>query len=839
MAAPPPSPTPGPPGPSPQPQPPGQRRRDFLELPVRLAAAAIAGAASAALRDEAKEPLPDTKPDAANPQSEQTRVIDLTGGPSAEAFEGGELSYNWIHSYIECFALLYSSQIAFLDQNGRIIDEDFIHIPEELLVLHGAPGFKDEFQKWLDGVREKIRQKYPTIYYNADQDEPTLVNVRTIFPENKIETDKVFMDVVWEKCKRSVSATNKKSRYQFLKEKLAGSGLPQGLQMIALGLVGIESKYTDMEPNSVGAAGAFQIMPDEAKQARPSLIGVRRIEKTIMIRKGRRKIKKQSIKFVPFDDRFDFEKASKRFIELYAERYRLVKNNQYVQELQKRFGLSENDIVYPLILNTYHSGVGRNVTGYKAKNGKRYVGMCKWFLDNFPARQAVEPILGKGPYGEDIFNLMVTLYAQNAVDPNFKKASRSYYRKARAMAELLRMKEIEKANPKDISKIVEFAADDDRPYAPPAPPKTVQIVAMQPVPQVEGKIAIDGTRASIALLAGAAGHVVAEEFRNPEPTTRRTHLKKLARAGATLLTAAGGVAFGSRLAKKTVEKVPPLPREIDIMYKLIPNLDESSVRAAIHEELQKTGGIAPKAKPDDLKPLDTSVILLNLQDPLSRGLEVAEKNGLEAFTAKDEIKRGKNMVPVPLQVPFLRLRSVGIADDTKIRDEDPVSQQNNPDFAYCRDFAFETIKEIALELNKKLIVDYGMPERFRIRLVGISLSRSREFHKKVQRGHRRFAAKGDSPHVYGHTFDLSRFRYDIIDTKTDQYCRINVDSPLESVENKFSLVRTINAVLARILIEMRQKGKILVIHEGPNPVYHISAIPPTAQKNPDFGATPD
>lgn len=849
-----------------------ENKRRLLSWVVRVPIVAMGAAVSAALGRGEKPAEPGAAPTPAPGEKPAPKPIDLTGAPSAEAWEAGELSYNWIHSYMECFAMLNSGEVAFLDQNGRIIGEEFIPIPEEIIFhlktldLGAIPGdllaterseilrilsvaeiprelnkkqiekLKDWiFQPWLTKMRKELQTRYPTIYLNTDQNEPTLVNIRTIFAGKKIEADKSYIDVVWTNAQKPVSEKNKKSRYKFMKERLAASGMPQELQMIALGLIGIESKYINMEENSSGAAGAFQIMRDEAREAHPPLMGFHRKEKIITVGHGRRKKNKKIAKDVPFDDRLDFEKASKRFMELYEGRYKLVKNHQYVKELQNRFGLTEKDIVYPLILNTYHSGIGCNVTGYTdKKNGKRYVGLCRWFLDNFPTKESVEAILGKGPYGEDIFNLMVTLFAQNEVDPSFKKASRSYYRRSRAMAELLQMKEEEEANPRDMSKVVEFTADDDRPYVPPAQPKKreARVVAQpQEVPRSDGQLVIDGTRVNVALIAGAAAHLVGEELRNPEPTDRRTHLQRLGRAGGTLLASAGAVALGSSLSSAGTEERHPSVRrkkEIDVPYKFIPELDEVSVRAVLQDELTKAGGVAPQAKPEEITVLDISTIFQELKTPLILGLKVAKENNLEPFNKTGEIKRGKNVVEVPLESPLVRLRGVGIADDGKIRDEEPISKQNDTDFAYLRDFTFTTMQEIALELNRKLLTEYGMPDRFRIRLVATSLSRSKEFHKKVQKKHKRYAAKGDTPHMFGHTFDLSRFRYDIIDTKTNKYCRINVGSAPGSVENTFSLVRTVNAVLGRILIEMkhRETGEILVIHEDNNPVYHITAVPP-------------
>lgn len=856
-------------------QPVDQNKRRFLSWAVRLPILAVGGAVSAALGRGKKPTEPGAVPEPAPGEKPAPKPLDLTGAPSAEAWEAGELSYNWIHSYMECFAMLNSGEVAFLDQNGRIIGEEFIPIPEEIIFhlktldLGAIPGdllaterseilrilsvaeiprelnkkqiekLKDWiFQPWLTKMRKELQTRYPTIYLNINQDEPTLVNIRTIFAGKKIEADKSYIDVVWANAQKSVSEKNKKSRYKFMKERLAASGLPQELQMIALGLIGIESKYINMEENSSGAAGAFQIMRDEAREAHPPLMGFHHKEKIIMVGRGRRKKPKKIVKDVPFDDRLDFEKASKRFMELYEGRYKLVKNHPYVKELQKRFRLTEKDIVYPLILNTYHSGIGCNIMGYTdKKNGKRYVGLCRWFLDNFPTKESVEAILGKGPYGEDIFNLMVTLFAQNAVDPSFKKASRSYYRRSRAMAELLQMKEEEEANPRDMSKVVEFTADDDRPYVPPAKPKKreAEVVAVKPQPvhpeNENGPAVIDGTRAKVALIAGVGAHLVGEELRNQEPTDRRTHLQRLGRAVGTLLASAGAVALGSSLSSAGIEeRRPPVRRkkEIDVPYKFIPELDEAPVRAALQNELMKAGGVAPLAKPEEITPLDISTIFEELKSPLILGLKAALENNLEPFNKTGEIKRGKNVVAVPLESPLVRLRGVGIADDGKIRDEEPIAKQNDTDFAYLRDFTFTTMQEIALELNRKLLTEYGMPDRFRIRLVATSLSRSKEFHKKVQKKHKRYAAKGDTPHMFGHTFDLSRFRYDIIDTKTNKYCRINVGSAPGSVENTFSLVRTVNAVLGRILIEMkhRETGEILVIHEDNNPVYHITAVPP-------------
>ncbi|GEM_PF-6745052 len=206
-----------------------------------------------------------------------------------------------------------------------------------------------------------------------------------------------------------------------------------------------------------------------------------------------------------------------------------------------------------------------------------------------------------------------------------------------------------------------------------------------------------------------------------------------------------------------------------------------------------------------------------LKDPLEVGLRVAYRHNLALFSRARDIAAAPRMKKVPEITPYCRLIGVGMIDNKRT--------DNDERYAYCLEHTEQVIREITERLNTDLRTA-GFPDSLWVRPIIRGLSRSAVFQNALVQSNP-WAAEGRSPHQFGHTFDLHRNRYDIVDAEGNFVTStISADDPLN---NELRLSTKINATLGRLLIAMKEEGKISVIHEGRNAIYHISDLHPAGE----------
>lgn len=207
----------------------------------------------------------------------------------------------------------------------------------------------------------------------------------------------------------------------------------------------------------------------------------------------------------------------------------------------------------------------------------------------------------------------------------------------------------------------------------------------------------------------------------------------------------------------------------------------------------------------------------SLKDSLGVGLRVAYRNNLTAFSRAQDIAGTPGIKKVPETTPHFRLIGVGMIDNKRT--------DNDERYAYCLEHTEHIMRKITERLNTDLRAA-GFPSSLWVRPLIRGLSRSAVFQSALAKTNA-WATEGTSPHQFGHTFDLHRNRYDIVDA--DGNFVTSTISENDSLNHQLQLSAKINAVLGRVLIAMKEEGKISVIHEGRNAVYHISDMHPAGE----------
>lgn len=722
----------------------GRSRREVLSLAVQALAvgtgAAVSGALARARGKKAATEKREEELSAENPENWKT----------------SELTLNRIGSFKIDFGNLTRKQILLIDQNGNPVTGGPIDIPEELLKEEDTKGFKEKFQAWLTALRNKLKREYPTMYldHTKGREEPTALSVRLSLDRASTGS---FFDQVAMKSNKPVSKHNPASRYAFAKTKLNAAVqqgvLPPSLGKLLIGVTGVESEFSDVPENKYKCAGAWQISRDEALQYHIYKPG-------------------------SFDARGDFEAATDAAVKIYADLYQRLSRDRLYASFKALYGLNDEEFTIPIVINSYISGE----TGVK--------NMCRWFQENYPVEK-VENILGKGPYGQDLYTFMTAVYMHGedrpATGENFGPQSRDYVNRVFAMAELFEERDSNKQ------------PDANAGYEPPAPAKESE--AMEAANGIEQTI-------GIGLLGSAGALAAADIVGNTGAETRRKFIQR-----AALTTALGiGSSFAGKAAAEKMaaqrgreEKEAPQPEKVPTPQEFAPYiLDTNGVTKAILETVR----VFP------VKPLEARKVF-QLKDTVGPGLAVAHRLKLPQFETAEDIGAAAGIVDVPqYATKFYRLRGVGQKKDGV--------RTNDLRYAKCYAHTEGLMREIDERFNTEL-TKVGFPEQFHVRLIVSSLSRDREFQKGMKNANK---ARGESPHTFGHTLDVHRAKFDIIDTSGagNRFCMVS--NATKDPTTRLRLVDKLNAVLGRVLYQMKQEGKITVVHEGANPVYHMSDLKP-------------
>ncbi|MBI5412794.1 hypothetical protein HZA42_00415 [Candidatus Peregrinibacteria bacterium] len=501
--------------------------------------------------------------------------------------------------------------------------------------------------------------------------------------------------------------------------------MPQELAALFIGACAAESQFSEIGENKVHAAGPWQLMPKAAEEF--GLMGTTRI----WVKKGPKK-KKKVPRDIPFDHRNDFALATPVAVKVIEKFYRELANQDkgpegnkstVVMDMQQMYGVSDEDFLHQAVVNGYQTGPSR------VKK------MCEWFMTNYPPT-AVEKILGKGPYGKDLYTLMTYVYIQSGNDLNFGKQSRDYVIRAMAMKELFASA--------DEGKTLEFGNDS---YVPPAPSR-------EPESEMSGSVTAmvrNGMRnghmqtLGVGAVTAATAVLIGKTLEN-NPRLKRRDLV----VGALGLGAAfGGRAFANRQAEQPKE-VPVSPEQQPENQFAPYVLDEQGIaQALLASKQQMLKGVPMRTKAERRK----------LKDRLATGLEIAERLHLLKFKTVEDIKKA-DLKDVPqYSSPHYRLRGVGMLDDGNTGNDDR--------YTCCYPHTESLINRISQELNEELYAQ-GFPRRFNVRLIVKGLSRSEAFQEALRKINP-YAARGDSPHMYGHSFDIHKSKFDIVDTSTSSF----------------------------------------------------------------------
>lgn len=327
--------------------------------------------------------------------------------------------------YLAAYTKLTKTQILLVDQNFGIIGGGPIEIPREILDM--PTGQREvAYQTWINGQRKDAKTKYPGINFDLDPEredaeEPELISLRGAL--NISGTNRTYFGSVAKNAEED-------GKFELVKTSLASSGLPAGLRKLILGIPGVESGYSEDIPNSsTNAVGPWQVMNGLGtelglyKAPQKALYGNKRV------RKGRRFVTAMVQKrpaTAGFDHRKDFELTTAKILGHFKSQYAYFKKMPAVVNIMKTYGLSEEDFIFPLVIDSYHAGMGTV--------GK----MVRWFdAQGDDAKKEVEERFGKPPYGQDIYSYMSQKRTTQGDDKNYFRRSRDYYAQVAAMSELL------------------------------------------------------------------------------------------------------------------------------------------------------------------------------------------------------------------------------------------------------------------------------------------------------------------------------------------------------------------------------------------------------------------
>lgn len=691
-------------------------------------------------------------------QSEKEKLL---GVPETREWEPSELTDNWVASFELIHGALDNRHVVFVDQNGNIIDSP-IGIGD-----HVFPGDSEPTkainpdgtlnQEWLNKCRELLKKKYPTIHLDLTDgnEHPSLYQVR-----RAVNDSETVFAVAWQNALTPLAIENGQSmtKLEYAEEAFKKSDLPTELQeLIIFGICGIESMFKDDLISDAGASGAWQFMPETAKehgliQKETKIIKERvRIKRRLKKRQKRRKKPKETWATrtrkvtIERDYRQDFVKSTDAAV-LYCESlYRRLKYD--CVELAERFHLSDEDSLYPCVIAAYNNGSGRVQK------------MITWFLRNYPLER-VEKEIGNGPYGMDIFTHMTLRYRSSKTDPKYGKQSKDYFPKAVSMHNLF-MERMKNSPP-------EF-----EPYEPPEIPDDT-LSAISKFHQQ----ALDAT----AGVTGAAFGLAAGMIASPKPVGRRGALL----AGASLAGAAAGTAIGSQsLSTEAGEEIQEIPEPdwgrikrnkelgrhlLDISRLFDSTLENKAVK--LPRRIQKT----------KIEPWIKEQRQLRQYENTREAIEAAQRGELAPLKEYDSM--------------HYRCRGVGISKGDQ--------RKNDKDFLNVHPNMPAAIQEIDERLNEEL-AELGFPPNYWARLIITCGIRPVDYNAKT---------KGSSPesaHTYGVAFDLSRRRFDIIDKNTGTF----YDTPDElGVNQKHRITAQMYAALTRVLRKMSDEGKIFVNHES-------------------------
>lgn len=662
------------------------------------------------------------------------------------------------------FANLTRKEVILIDQQGNIIGGRPIRVPDE---VDNAPEEKREaiFQIWLNGVRRELKIKYPTINFDVDperknNERPELYSNRLFLKD--LPAEKTYLDVVLE---------NTASRREFARDVFPKTNLPLGLQRLLVALPAVESAYdTTLIHPETKATGAWQIMEELGREL--GIVGkITRFRRRLVRQRRKRKWIREPYR-IPFDYRKDFEVSTRVIAQYFSRLYEQLRNNPDIKKIMHTYRLSEEHFIYPLVLDAYHAGVTRTVLGSQRKES-----MVQWFLKTY-SPEKVKQAIGAPPYGRDIYTLMSNEYMKSGGDRRYFRASRDYFAKVSAMADLLE-------NPER----VELSGE----YQPPEAEIVEQVFEKEPVPSRIPKDAL------VAAVVGTSVFTLIDELRG-----RLTRRKFLISTGGNFAAGALGFALGVAPQEevgitKPLDIKKPLPEEwlekLEYDPEMIENL-RGKFELAVPLLTEDERRAIRRMKNPDLR--------YWMQQ---RGIHL----GLTSIGSLEELEERHSILrQLKEKALGYRLRGVGNIDG---------GLQNNMEYARIHPSAERMVEELSNEVNRAAHAQ-DLPQQYLVRLIITGAARTEAYQKRLKKSNPH--ASDWSSHTYLNSLDLASTRFDIIDTEAGKFGMVHGNSEINR-ETRFS--EKLQAILGRVVMEKMEEGKIMAFREGgAQPCYHIMCI---------------
>lgn len=704
------------------------------------------------------------------------------GGDVVLELDENELMERRVQLYILAYGALDRTHVFLVDQNFNIITGAAIAIPEEILSIQDQKKRESAFQEWINKIRTELKAKYPTIECDTDPsrpdgEQPELVSIRPtllkIPPEFPNQISYIRANA---KLPVHPGTADARNRYQFIKDATAASGLPPGLQAYLPGIVGVESSYRTGLVSDKKAVGPWQITPPAGIDC--GVIGEREVsvEKTIKYRCRRGKCKEKTItkkEKKHFDERDDFDGSTAGAIRFINSMYIGIKDNPSYKKIAARYGLTrEEDLLFPCVIDAYHSGQGR-VTG-----------MLKWFAEEV-TEEFVKSKIGNPPYGKDIYSLMSCEYVKSGKDSQYWRKSRNYQTEVAAVAHLL-------------ASDVEEPPELEGTYTPPA------VNEKSSASSAYASSSSSHTEWSwpVGAVAAASLGAVALQHAGDIRLTKRQTLAAV--VGATAQGMAGRF-FGSAIfgGRKNIAPSPREGKEPEVKTgqqepsQPVAREGKNNFEKVIAELL--AGKVHVNANLTDAERSK----LRTTRNPQLRQAAIAQNlTSIATFADLQAAKTSGTLVPLQATTELYRLAGVGNPKG---------GNGNNMDYAHVTPKTVQTLEKIGTEVNKKAH-EAGLPAKYRVRLVVTSAARTKEYQQGLTKVNT-VASKSWSSHCLGNTIDITYQQFDIVDTGTGDYTNLSLGG---DVNKELKIVSGVSAILGKVVAELIDKKEVMAIWEAGN-----------------------
>lgn len=731
-------------------------------------------------------------------------------------FEPSRLTSNWIHSFELIHGALDRFHVVFIDQNGNIIDgpipiENHRFDDESSDTLAHDPSSGRLSQEWLNKWRYALKKKYPDIHlhFTGRTQYPLLYSVARILKEN-IGADHTVFDIAWKNATGSLVSGTDKNRLEYAASIFAQTNLPAELQRIlASGIPAVESMFKDGQTSSANAKGPWQFIESTGRrygliyrqevtsEERYKHYPLRGIPKSRWPRRLRRLYKnwqdyhqfktRRTSRTQKVDLRNNFAEETKAAAKYFSDIYEKLKSDPSYLKLARRYHLNEEDILYPGVVTSYHSGEDR------------FARIMKWFLENY-TKEEVEKHIGAGPYGMDIFTFMVLRYEAKSGDSSFGKSSKSYFLKVMSMSNLFASRLRDPAYSPSFEEEEEEQGEGEGEECISFARASRESAAGR---RVWAPFLADASAIAAGVCAAACA-VAAINAISHKPADRRTWLKTVGIGGA------GGVlgALAGRIGKSGKRgRLGEIPQEVaassakdvkpfdfgTIAYSEKVGDDLLSMDRLIDETANNPAGNLRRR-------IQESVItpwLLSKRSSLPQYQNIAE-----VLAAK---KAGKLTPLAPYGSMYYRCRNIGPVTDERAVD---------PRYINVHPYVHAVLKEMTGRLNEEL-EKIGFPGRkYWVRPIIISAMRPADYNSET------FRSSPNSSHTYGVAVDLKKNVFDIVDRDEKQFYSV----PDTRGVSRHQLPIHAFKALTRVLEQMEFENKIIVNLESDH--LHIVAKAP-------------